>query len=792
MNKHDDTCGITNRPLSRRQMLKGSGALIFSFSLSAAFARSETLAQDTTTPPSPIASPGAAPSPTNQTQQQVEVRNVGGDQVDSYLAIGKDGRVTLYSGKVELGTGTETALSQIVAEELNVTVDMIDVIMGDTHLTPDMGYTAGSKTIQTAGPVYRYAAGEANAVLLSRAADQLGVSKDQLTVKNGVVSVKGDNTKSVGYGDLIGEGFEHTLDIQDGKISKEVTGNEPIESPSEYTIVGTPVPRVDIPPKLTGKPIYIQDLRLDGMVHGRVVRPWLRTPTGVGATVKDVDESSVQDIPGLIKVVRDGNFIGVVADNEWSAIQAADKLKVTWDEGDPEPEQTNLYDYIRNLPVAKQEEVARVGDVDAALSGAAKTLKATYYQPFQAHASMGPSCSVADVRSDGATIYSSTQGVYPLRGAIAGLLGLKEEAVHIVYVEGAGCYGHNGFDDCSGDAAMLSKAVGKPVRVQWMRQDAFAYEPKGPAMIMDAQGALDEQGNVVAWDYVVRTATHSTRPGGQAGNLLAGQLKTPPAPTPDSRFVGGDRNAAHIYQFTNNRVTAHWLDMYILRPSALRSLGGWANTMAVEQFMDELAAAAKVDPIEFRLKYLKDQRAIDVVKKVAELSGWQSRPAGSGATSAGGSSVVSGRGFAFAQYESEFTYVAMVADVDVDRASGNVQVNKVSVAHDCGQIINPNGLKNQIEGNVIQGTSRALKEMITWEDHRLTSIDWETYPILTFPEVPEVDIALIDRVDQPPLGAGEPTICLVPAAIGNAIFDATGARVRSVPYRPETVKAALG
>jgi CO/xanthine dehydrogenase Mo-binding subunit len=316
-------------------------------------------------------------------------------------------------------------------------------------------------------------------------------------------------------------------------------------------------------------------------------------------------------------------------------------------------------------------------------------------------------------------------------------------------------------------------------------------------MIMDVQGGLDEQGNVVAWDYVVTTATHSTRPGGQAGNLLAGQLKAQSAPKAKNGYVGGDRNAAHIYQFTNNHVTAHWLDMYVLRPSALRSLGGLANTTAVEQFMDELAAAAGADPVEFRLKYLKDQRAIDVINKVAELSGWQSGPAGNGrgsdgATPTSGSSIVSGRGFAFAQYESAFTYLAMVADVDVDRSNGNVQVKRVSVAHDCGQIINPNGLKNQIEGNVIQGTSRALKEMITWDDHKLTSIDWETYPILLFPEVPEVDIALIDRPTEPPLGAGEPTICLVPAAIGNAIFDATGSRVRSVPYRPETVKAALG
>lgn len=786
---------VSNGPLSRRQLLKGSGALIVTFSLSAAFRREPALAQSATPTASPTASPGAAPAPTNQTQQSVGTRNLAEDEVDSYLAIGNNGRVTLYSGKVELGTGTETALSQIVAEELEVAFDSIDVIMGDTAQTPDMGYTAGSKTVQTAGPLLQYAAAEARVVLLQRAADQLGVAQDQLEAKNGVVSVKGNGSKSVTYADLVGEGFDYTLKLEDGQISQEVTGKEPVEKPSTYTIVGQSIPRVDIPPKLTAKPSYIQDLRLEGMVHGRVVRPRLRTPTGVGATVQSVDESSVSNIPGLIKVVRDGNFVGVVAEDEWQAIRAAQQLKVTWVEGDAEPKQAELYDQIKSMPVAKNDEVAKSGDVETALASAAKTLSATYEQPFQAHASMGPSCSVADVKGDQATIYSSTQGVYPLRGAIAQLLGLDETAVHVIYLEGAGCYGHNGFDDASGDAAMLSKAVGKPVRVQWMRQDEFSYEPKGPAMMTEVRGGLDDQGNIVAWDYVVSTPTHSTRPGGQAGNLLAGQLKANPAPVPKAGYVGGDRNAAHIYQIPNNRVTAHWLDMFVLRPSALRSLGGMANTTAVESFFDELAAAAGADPIEFRLKHLKDQRAIDVVNKVAEISGWQPRQSGAtpGATptAANGSGVASGRGVSFAQYESEFTYTAVVADVDVDRASGNVHVKKVYVAHDCGLIINPDGLKNQIEGNVIQGTSRALKEMITWDDHALTSLDWHSYPILTFPEVPDVEIALIDRPDQPPWGAGEPTICLIPAAIGNAIFDATGARVRAVPFRPERVKAAL-
>lgn len=393
------------------------------------------------------------------------------------------------------------------------------------------------------------------------------------------------------------------------------------------------------------------------------------------------------------------------------------------------------------------------------------------------------------MRPDKAIIWSSTQGVYPLRGALAQLLGTPADAVQVVHMEGSGCYGHNGFDDAAADAALLSKAVGKPVRVQWMRQDEHAWEPKGPAMMMDVRGGLDAQGNVIAWDYGAWTPTHSTRPGGMAGNLLAGQLMAPPAPAAKNGTTGGDRNAPTNYTFKNNRVVTHWLADSPLRPSALRSLGGVANTFANESFMDELAAAAGSDPVQFRLRHLNDARAAAVVQKVADLAGWQARP--SPGPDASGSGAANGRGISFIRYENNLAYCAAVAAVTVDRNSGQVQVTRVSVAHDCGLIINPDGLKNQIEGNVIQATSRALKEQVTFDQSRVTSIDWRSYPILTFPEVPTVDIALINQPHEPALGVGEISSLPIAAAIANAIFDATGRRLRTIPFTPANVKTAL-
>jgi CO/xanthine dehydrogenase Mo-binding subunit len=442
---------------------------------------------------------------------------------------------------------------------------------------------------------------------------------------------------------------------------------------------------------------------------------------------------------------------------------------------------------------AETEEVVRTGDVDAAFGRAVRTLDASYAFATQAHASLGPSCAVADVRNDGATVYSSSQNVFALGAALASLLGLAPELVRVIHVEGAGCYGHNGADDVSADAALLSQAVQRPVRVQWERADEFAWEPKGPAMVSRVRAGLDARGNVVAWAYEVWTPTHATRPGGEPVRLLAGELIDPPAsPAPFGR-IGGDRNASNNYTFPNCHVTVHWIATPPLRPGSLRSLGGMANTTANESFLDELAVAAGADPVAFRLRHLTDPRAIEVVRRAAQAAGWETRPSGPrtlGRDRAAGD-LLTGRGIAFARYEARYAYVAVVAEVAVDPSSGGVRVGRVVVAHDCGLIINPDGVTNQIEGNVIQGISRALKEEVTHDRTSVTSLDWSTYRILTFVEAPTIEVVLIDRPDEPPLGAGEPAICPMAAAIGNAIFDATGARLRTVPFSPARVLAAL-
>ncbi|HUX86333.1 MAG TPA: molybdopterin cofactor-binding domain-containing protein, partial [Chloroflexota bacterium] len=577
----------------------------------------------------------------------------------------------------------------------------------------------------------------------------------------------------VSYGALVGGSqFNHV-----------VPDKVQTESSNRYTVVGKSVPRVDLPGKLTGPWPYVQNLRVPGMVHGRVIHP-----AGIGATLESVDESTLQGLPGLVKVVRNGNFLGVIAEREEQAIALAQKLNVTWKLTSNLPKPEELASYLKNQ-TTEDKTLLAIGNATAAIDGTEQSLTASYFWPYQAHASIGPSCAVADVKADSATVWSSTQGVFPLQGALAQLLGMPADKVRVIHQEGAGCYGHNGFDDAAADAALLSKAAGKPVRVQWMRADEFVWEPKGPPMLIELRGGLDQHGTVVGWDYGVWTPTHSTRPGGQAGNLLAGQLIQPPAPPATNGFGGGDRNAQTNYNFKNNHVVVHWVKDSPLRPSALRSLGGAANSFANESFMDELAAAANVDPIEFRLRHLSNLRAIAVIKEAAKLAKWQSRPSPAPKNSSG---VATGRGISFMQYENHLTYVAVVAEVQVDQSTGQTKLQRISVAHDCGLIINPDGLRNQIEGNCIQAASRALKEQVTFSPSTVTSVDWESYPILTFPEIPDVQISLIDHPDQPAWGVGEATTENIAPAIANAIFDATGARVRSIPMTPAQVKAAIG
>jgi nicotinate dehydrogenase subunit B len=689
------------------------------------------------------------------------------NQVDDWIAVQPDGTITVFSGKVELGTGVKTALAQIVAEELDVPVDHISMVMGDTALTPDEGYTAGSTTIQVGGFALRHASAEARQALLELASDRLDAMIEELSVHEGVIHVSHHPDRSITYAELLGG----------KKFQRSITLKAPLKRPEEYHIVGQPIPRVDLPRKISGEASFVHDVRLPGMLHARVVRP-----PSPGAKLISLDEASVPDV----RVVRLGNFVGVVAKREEQAVRAAQHLKVIWREPSQKarglathwPRQADLYSYIQSQPTT-DNVIVEEGKVDTAFKRAATRLTATYMQPFQAHASIGPSCAVADVQADRAVIWSNSQGVYPLRGALAELLQMSPEQVQVIHAEGAGSYGHNGSDDAAADAAVLSQAVGKPVRVQWSREDEFMWEPYAPAMVMEVSGGLDQQGKVTAWKYDVWTPSHVGRPRGK-NQLLAGQLINGGRASRPQWFGGGDRNAPTNYDFANQRVTAHWLAGLPLRTSSMRTLGGAANSFANESFMDELAAAAEIDPLEFRLRHLSDPRAIAVLRIAAEQSGWgTSLPAGVSL------------GLAFAQYENDVAYVATVAQVHVDTSSGAIRVQRIVTAHDCGLIINPDGLRNQIEGNVLQSLSRALYEEVTFDESHITSIDWDTYPILKFSDVPEVEVVLINHPDQPAVGAGEPATITTAPAIANAVYNAVGARVRQVPFTPQRIKAAL-
>ena len=695
------------------------------------------------------------------------------DWLDDWIAIEPDGTITAFSGKVELGTGVRTALAQIVAEELDVPLEQVHMVIGDTARTPNEGYTAGSMTISGSGTALRRAAAEARHTMLEIAAERLDAEVGELSVSEGAISVNGDPPRSVTYAELMG-----------GKLfNLQVTDEAPLKSPDTYRIVGRSTPRLDLPHKVTGQPSFIHDLQVPGMVHARLVRP-----PSPAAQLVSMDEKSVKDIPGLIKVVQRGNFIGVLAEREEQAIRAAQQLKVEWQETAAYPNIQDLYSTLRSQPT-QDNVVIEQGDFEHAFIGIADAVQqvhASYTHPYHAHASMGPSCAVAEVVDDQVTVWASTPGPYPLSGALAQLLNLPAENVHVIHVEGAGAYGQNGSDDAAADAVILAQAVGRAVRVQWTRKDEFVWEPKSPAMVMEVHGGLDSQGNVVAWDYHVWSPSHTNRPR-VANQLIAAQLLNR-QPAPPSRFsFGAERNAPTNYAFPAQRVTVHYLRDSFLHVSSFRTLGGMQNTFANESFMDELAAAAGVDPLEYRLRYLTDPREREVLEAGAEKANWESRPSPRKDTS----SVPEGRGVAFARYENNQAIVACIAEVQVERASGMVRVKRIVVAHDCGLIINPDGVKNQIEGNVIQALSRALKEEVQFDELRITSVDWQTYPILTFSEVPEIEIVLINRADQPALGAGEPATVTTAAAVANAVFDATGVRLRQIPFTPERVRAAL-
>jgi CO/xanthine dehydrogenase Mo-binding subunit len=705
--------------------------------------------------------------------------------LDSWLAIAKDGTVTVFTGKVELGTGVVTALGQIVAEELDVPFNKVYMDSGDTDTAVDQGVTAAARTIERGGPQLRQASAAARQELLKLASARLDSPADKLTVVDGVVSVVGNPAKKIAYGDLLG-GKRFNIKIVakgvgwDMKVAPEI----PAKNPKDYKIVGKSIPRVDLPGKFTGEFVYSQDVRVPGMLHGRVVRP----ATSLSAP-SNVDESSVKNIPGLVKVVRDGNFVGVVAETEWAAIQAARALKVTWSEPTLKmpsgPDE--VFDYLKNTKSFKDNVVKNTGNLDAAFSQAQKKYEATYYWPFQLHGMIGPPCAVADVRGDKATIWTGTQGPFRTRDAIADMLKIPSKNVHLLYREGSGSYGRLESDDVAEDAALMSRAVGKPVRVQWMREDEHAWDPKGPAQYSTVRAGVDAQGNVIAWDYMDRSFPWSE----SEGNPLLGSAQIGMKPTTQG-FFNGTGGGGQIYTFENQKVLAAgipWVQQgqWPLRTSNLRAPGDLARVFASESTIDEIAADLHVDPVQFRLRYLtSDKRISEVLIATAKKAGWTDRPAPAPASSG---AKAAGRGVAVANRANTMT--AAVAEIEVDKTTGEVTVKKITLAHDCGMIVNPDGLKNQIEGNILQGVSRALLEEVQFDSTGQKNLNWDSYPVIRFEQVPEVEIVLINRPEMPALGGGEPSIVPITAAIANAIFDATGARLRRVPFTPQRVLSAL-
>jgi len=536
--------------------------------------------------------------------------------------------------------------------------------------------------------------------------------------------------------------------------------------------------RTDLPGKTTGRHVYVQDFGVPGMMHGRVIRP-----PAVGARLLGVDEASVHGIPG-VRVVRIQSFLGVVAKDEWAAIRAARELKATWSEGLSQFVTEGLDTAMAAAPGEREQTQVDRGDTAAAISSASKRLSATYYWPFHGHTSLGPSCALADVKESGTTIWSSTQNAFGLRNLIARLFNIPLERVRVTYLDGSGSYGSNGAYDAAADAVLLSRAVGQPVRLQWMRHDEHAWDPKGPAQLLEMRGGLDKDGNLVAWESKVS---------GPAGPQWTDSLLGPSSAgmTAEASRGGGaptTQNLDPSYAVPNLRVSARGLNQTPIRLSNLRAPGKIGNVFAVESFIDELAAAS-ADSVAFRRRGLADPRAIAVLDRAARMIGWQPRPAPGPRSGAGG--VLTGRGIAYMRYKQAENYVAMAMEVAVDSATGKIAVRRIACAHDCGLIINPDGLRNQVEGNILHTLSRTLHEEIKFVGSRVTSVDWATYPILTFPEVPAIEVALIDHPDQPSYGAGEAASAPVAAALGNAVFDATGVRLRSVPFTPARVKAAL-
>lgn len=730
--------------ISRRVVLAGGSVLVVSFSLLPAMRLRS-------------AEPDALPGSLERAPM-----------LDAWIRIDEHGKVTVFTGKAELGQGMKTALRQIAAEELFVTPQSIELITADTERTANEGYTAGSHTIMDSGTAILNAAAQVRAILLSAAAQKWSIPAERLRVENGFVM--SDDGKRIGYGALVAE-----------RLHVAANPRSNLTAPASYRYIGKSLPRVDIPAKVSGGAAYVHDMRLPGMVHARVVRP-----PSYSARLRELDASKIEHMPGVVKVVRDGSFLAVVAEREYQAIAAMTALAdaAKWDQPTALPEQRDVFSHLLQQP-AQTTTILERGTTAA---DSERAFEATFRRSYQMHASIGPSCAVAQSKDGITTVWTHTQGVFPLRGAIAQMLGVDQERVRCIHVEGSGCYGHNGADDAAADAALIAAALpGPPVRVQWMREQEHSWEPYGSAMITKVRAALKD-GRVSSWQYEVWSSTHSTRPGNNAGNLIAAQHLAKPHQQPPPRSIplpdgGGDRNAIPLYTFPNAKVMHHFIPAMPLRVSSLRSLGAYMNVFTTESVMEELAAQAGVDPVEFRLRQLDDPRARAVIETAADKFGWARRTQAPG----------HGCGFAYARYKNQSTYAAMAVEASVDRSSGRIQLLRAVAAVDCGQAVNPDGIRNQIEGGFIQASSWTLFEAVGFDRSGITSRDWSSYPILRFSAAPHsVEVHIVDRPGLPFLGAGEAAQGPAAAAIANAVAAAAGRRIRELPLQPALAAALTG
>lgn len=758
---------------SRRDFLKGCGALVVSFS---AFEGARAFAQG----PGPF---------------DAHLSHVDPSKLDSWIAVNGDGSVTAFTGKCDLGQGQFTAQTQLVAEELCVALHRVKLIMCDTDLTPDEGTTSGSQSTPTNfnHKNLAQACATAREALVGMAAQKLGVPAESLTVADGVITAK--NGKHVAYAELIGA---HKFDLA-------LNPNAKRRPHKEWVVLGKPVKSLDRPELMTGHFEFVHYVTVPGMAHGRVVRP-----PAMGATVKHVDESSVSNIPGMVKVVVRKDFVGVVAETQYAAIQAAQKLKVEWNPGPPLPDQATFFEeYLVKQP-SRDTLFVDSGDAEKQLAAAHKVVRARYTWPYQMHGSLGSSCAVADVKADSATLWSPTQSAYPTRSCLAMILGLPIQKIHVIFKRGAGCYGLNGADAVSYDAAVLSQEAGRPVRLQYTREDEMKWENFGAAMVIDQRAGLNPDGSIAVWDREDWAADRGTRPGyDRPGNIISGMLlgyePNPLNPGPASKPSGELRNGSNVIPsymagcidgvcgsagtVRSERALAHTVHSPFYT-GPLRSPLRIQNTFSNECFMDELAAAAGADPVAYRLQHLSDERLRAVLQAAAKAADWKPRPTGKRSYPRTGK--VSGRGVGCVAYEGDNGYAALVADVDVDLDTGVIHPRRFFCALDCGPVSNPDGMRNQAEGGILQGMSRALGEQVTWDREHVTSIDWIGYHSLDLSyDMPTVTTVLINPTGVPALGAGETAITLAPGVIANAVLDATGAHLRDVPFTPERVKTAL-